>query len=67
MPTPPNPQSKSATEVTAFQTYDAAENIVHVTFPLVYLETREQIRAHFDRVTAFWRDTCRGQKVYYIV
>ncbi|MGH7272149.1 MAG: hypothetical protein ACREJ3_17090, partial [Polyangiaceae bacterium] len=25
------------------------------------------IRAHFDRVTAFWRDTCGGRKVYYIV
>jgi hypothetical protein len=47
--------------------YDPAENIVFVTFPGVYLETQEQIRAHFDRVIACWRALCNGRKVYYLV
>lgn len=52
---------------TVFQQYDAAANIIYVTFPQVHLETRAEIREHFDRVVAFWRDTCRGRKVYYVV
>jgi hypothetical protein len=52
---------------TFFQTYDPGENIVFVRFPLVHLETAVQIREHFDRVVAFWRATCRGRKVYYVV
>jgi len=54
-------------EPSFFATYDAAENIVHVRFPKVHLETREDIRTHFDRVFGYWRDHCRGRKVYYVV
>jgi hypothetical protein len=52
---------------TFFQEYDAAENIVYVTFPKVHLETQPEIRAHFERVLAFWRTNCGGKKVYYVV
>jgi hypothetical protein len=52
---------------TFLQSYDAKTNIVHVSFPKVHLETRDEIRAHFDRVLAFWRDHCGGRKVYYVV
>jgi hypothetical protein len=52
---------------TAFLRYDAAESIIDVTFPVVHLETQKDIREHFDRVVAHWRDTCRGRKVYYVV
>jgi hypothetical protein len=53
--------------LTAHFTYDADENIVFVTFPKVHLETPAEIRAHFDRAVAFWRDNCRSRKVYYVV
>ena len=56
-----------APPVTFFQTYDPNENIVYVTFPQVHLETQAEIRAHFDRVLAFWKEKCRGNKVYYVV
>src|SRR4051812_33223789 len=52
---------------TFLQSYDAKTNIVDVSFPKVHLETRVEIRAHFDRVLAFWRDHCAGKKVYYVV
>ena len=52
---------------TVIQQYDAAANIVYVTFPVVHLETQTEIREHFDRVIAFWRAQCRGKKVYYVV
>jgi hypothetical protein len=52
---------------TFFQSYDAKTNIVDVSFPQVHLETRDEIRAHFDRVLAFWRAKCGGRKVYYVV
>jgi hypothetical protein len=52
---------------TAFQQYDATTNIIYVTFPKVHLETQREIKQHFDRVVAFWRDNCRGRKVYYVV
>jgi hypothetical protein len=52
---------------TAFQQYDAATNTTYVTFPRVHLETQVEIKEHFDRVVAFWRDNCRGRKVYYVV
>lgn len=52
---------------TSFQNYDAAANIIYVTFPVVHLETQTEIREHFDRVVAYWRANCRGKKVYYVV
>ena len=52
---------------TVFQQYDAAENIVYVTFPAVHLETQTQIREHFDRVLTFWQTHCGGKRVYYVV
>jgi len=52
---------------TSFQKYDAATNIIYVTFPVVHLETQAEIREHFDRVVAYWRANCRGKKVYYVV
>jgi hypothetical protein len=52
---------------TSFQQYDAAANIIYVTFPVVHLETQKEIREHFDRVVAYWRTHCRGKKVYYVV
>jgi hypothetical protein len=52
---------------TSFQQYDPASNIIYVTFPRVHLETQAEIKAHFDRVVAYWRDNCRGRKVYYVV
>jgi hypothetical protein len=56
-----------ASGVTAYLSYDAVENIVYVTFPNVHLETQTEIREHFDRVVAFWKEKCRGRKVYYVV
>ncbi len=52
---------------TVFQQYDATANTIYVTFPKVHLETQTEIKEHFDRVVAFWRDNCRGRKVYYVV
>jgi hypothetical protein len=52
---------------TFIQRYDAKTNIVDVSFPKVHLESRDEIRAHFDRVLAFWREQCGGRKVYYVV
>ena len=52
---------------TVFQRYDATTNTIYVTFPVVHLETQTEIRAHFDRVVAFWQTQCRGKKVYYVV
>src|SRR5271166_5541783 len=52
---------------TVFLKYDAAANIIYVTFPQVHLETQAEIKAHFDRVVAFWRRNCEGRKVYYVV
>jgi hypothetical protein len=52
---------------TSFQRYDAAANVIYVTFPVVHLESRQEIREHFDRVVAYWRDNCGGRKVYYVV
>src|SRR5580692_3386173 len=52
---------------TSYQQYDAAANIIYVTFPVVHLETQQDIREHFDRVVAYWRSHCRGKKVYYVV
>lgn len=54
-------------QLTSFQNYDADENILYVTFPKVHLETREEIRAHFDQSYAYWRNNCGGKKVYYVV
>jgi hypothetical protein len=54
-------------ELTSFHEYDPAENIVYVTFPTVHLETRAEIKAHFDHAYEFWRDHCAGRKVYYVV
>jgi hypothetical protein len=56
-----------AAGATVFQTFDPVENIVYVTFPTIHLETQADIRAHFDKVIAFWKDKCRGKKVYYVV
>lgn len=56
-----------ASAPTSFQRYDAAANIIYVTFPVVHLETQAQIREHFDRVVAYWQKECRGKKVYYVV
>jgi len=52
---------------TFFQKYDEKDNVVHVTFPAVHLETRAEIREHFDRALSFWRENCGGKKVYYVV
>ena len=38
---------------TSFQQYDAAANVIYVTFPVVHLETQTEIREHFDRVVAY--------------
>ena len=54
-------------ELTSFHDYDPVENIVYVTFPTVHLETRAEIKAHFDYAYQFWRDHCGGRKVYYVV
>jgi hypothetical protein len=54
-------------ELTSFQSYDPAENILFVTFPSVHLETRAEISRHFDYVYKFWRDHCSGKKTYYVV
>ncbi len=53
--------------VTSSQQYDPTDNIIYVTFNKVHLETQAEIKAHFDRVIAYWRDNCRGKKVYYVV
>ena len=52
---------------TAIEEYDAAQNIVYVSFPKVQLETQDEIRAHFDAIVAFWKERCGGKKVYYVV
>jgi hypothetical protein len=52
---------------TSFQQYDAAANIIYVTFPQVHLETQAEIKGHFDRVVSYWRDNCKGRKVFYVV
>ncbi len=52
---------------TSFQQYDAAANIIYVTFPQVHLETQAEIKGHFDRVVGYWRDNCKGRKVFYVV
>jgi hypothetical protein len=54
-------------KATAFYEYDPVENIVHVSFPDVKLESQAQIRAHFDRAVNFWREHCGGRKVYFVV
>jgi hypothetical protein len=54
-------------ELTSFQEYDPVENIVYVTFPTVHLETRAEIKAHFDYAYDFWREQCGGRKAYYVV
>ena len=54
-------------EVTSFHSYDPVENIVYVTFPLVHLETRAEISAHFAHARKFWCDHCGGRKAYYVV
>jgi hypothetical protein len=53
--------------VTVFLDYEAETNIVYVTFPQVHLETQLEIREHFDRVVAWWRDNCRGKKAFWVV
>ncbi|HEX3772318.1 MAG TPA: hypothetical protein VHV30_15685 [Polyangiaceae bacterium] len=53
--------------VTAYLHYDAAENIMYVTFPVVHLETAAQIKDHFDRVIASWKAQCKGRKAYWVV
>jgi hypothetical protein len=53
--------------VSVYLDYDADDNIVYVTFPVVNLETQAEIKEHFDRVLAHWRANCRGRKVYYVV
>jgi antirestriction protein ArdC len=52
---------------TALLKHDAAENIVYVSFPGVQLESKDEIRAHFDDIVAFWTQHCGGRKVYYVV
>jgi hypothetical protein len=54
-------------DLTSFHSYDPVENIVFVTFPKVHLETKAEIEAHFAQAYAFWRDTCGGQRAYYVV
>jgi hypothetical protein len=54
-------------ELTSFQSYDPAENILFVTFPSVHLETRAEISRHFDYAYRFWLDNCGGRKAYYVV
>jgi hypothetical protein len=54
-------------ELTSFHSYDPVENVVYVTFPLVHLETRAEITAHFEHAYNFWRDNCGGRKAYYVV
>ena len=54
-------------ELTSFQSYDPAENILFVTFPSVHLETRAEISRHFDYAYKFWLDNCGGRKAYYVV
>src|ERR1019366_558155 len=51
---------------TSFHVYEPTQNIVFLTFPRVHLETKAQIREHFDRVVAFWKANCRNRKVYYV-
>jgi hypothetical protein len=58
---------RAVNDVTCFQQYDREENILYVTFPRVHLETQAEIEAHFDRVLAYWRDTCNERKVFYVV
>jgi hypothetical protein len=53
--------------VTVFLDYEAETNIIYVTFPQVHLETPTEIREHFDRVIAWWRDNCRNKKAYWVV
>ena len=55
------------TEATIYQTYDRAENIVFVTFPVVHLDTQDQIRAHFDVAVEFWRTRCGSKPAYCVV
>lgn len=48
--------------------YDATQNIVFMSFSTpVELKTRAEISAHFDRVVAFWRANCGGNKAYFVV
>jgi len=50
------------------QSYDVKLNILYVSHPApVRLDTREQIRAYFDRIVSFWQLTCAGRKAYYLV
>jgi hypothetical protein len=47
--------------------YDPDLETVFVTMAGVPVETREQIRDHFERVHRYWRTTCRGRSVYFVI
>ncbi|HWL89520.1 MAG TPA: hypothetical protein VNO21_27135 [Polyangiaceae bacterium] len=47
--------------------YDAAQNILFVSYPNVTLDTPEEIVAHFDMCLSFWRRHCHGRKVYCVL
>jgi len=47
--------------------YDPGENILYFSFPVVEIETPEELVAHFDRMLSFWRRYCLGRKVYSLV
>jgi hypothetical protein len=56
------------TQDAASLSYDAAENIVFMSFPKpVELTTRDQIAEHFERVITFWRIHAGGKKAYFVV
>lgn len=49
-------------------TYDRHEDIIYMSFPeRMELETRAQIKAHFDFVVSFWRANAGGRKSYFVV
>ena len=50
------------------QAYDRRENILRVWHPTpVALDDEQLIRAYFDDIYRFWKQSCAGQRAYYLV
>jgi len=50
------------------QSYDRRENILRVWHPTpVALDNEQLIRAYFDDIYRFWKQSCGGQRAYYLV
>jgi hypothetical protein len=48
--------------------YDDADKIIFITHPRpVTLGTSQEIVSYFDDCVRFWRDHCRGQRIYAVI